>query len=185
MQVEVKIAGLDGVLDTLKSLPPEVVSKNGGPVKASLRKGAMVLVKQARSNFRSAVAQAGVSGITNTTGFTEKQIVAKRRTLTYINGEKMVVTVNYVKHPAGSMIKAKSRKTTGKRRGRKGPANREIRANDIAFIMEYGAKNQPAIPWLRPAFEAKADEAIRTVETDLARRIKNIVGKLAAKNQGK
>ena len=38
MKVEFKLQGVDGVLATLQSLPAEVVSKRGGPVKAALRK---------------------------------------------------------------------------------------------------------------------------------------------------
>lgn len=37
--------GLDDVLDTPKSLPPEIASKRGGPVKSALRKGGVVVRK--------------------------------------------------------------------------------------------------------------------------------------------
>jgi hypothetical protein len=33
MAVDLKVTGIDGVLDLLRKLPPEVVSKRGGPVK--------------------------------------------------------------------------------------------------------------------------------------------------------
>lgn len=170
MKLEVQLRGLDGVLETLKRLPPEVVSKKGGPVLASLRKGARVLVKQSRDNFRAAVAMPGKTGITDTTGFTEKQIVSKRRRMpSGQKGERIVVTVNPKPHPTSK----------GKYRGR------TIRANDIAFIMEAGNSKQPATPWLRPAFAAKSQEALRTVERDLVVRVDRIVKKLAAQNEGK
>ena len=168
MKVEMKLEGLDGVLDALKKLPPEVVSKNGGPVRKALRKGAMVLVKQARSNFAGAVQQVGKSGITDTTGFTEKQIIARRGKIKGgTKGERQVVTVRGVPHPGGNIFRGKP-----------------IQANDIAFLMEAGSSKQPATPWLRPAFAAKAPEAISTVTQELPKEIGRIVRKLGLKTQG-
>ena len=166
MKAEANIKGLDGVLETLKRLPPEVVSKNGGVARAALRKAAMVLVRPARSNFAQAVSLPGKTGITDSTGFTEKQIVAKRRNPgKWFKGEKYVVTVNAKLHPSGATYR-----------------NRPIRANDIAFTMEAGTSKQAATPWLRPAFDAHAQEAINTATTELLRRIDLIVKKLAAQN---
>jgi len=170
VKMDVRLEGLDGVLDTLRKLPPELVSRRGGPVLASLRKGARVLVKQSKDNFRAAVAMPGRTGITDTTGFTEKQIVSKRRRMPGgQKGERVVVTVNPKPHPTSK----------GKYRGR------TIRANDIAFIMEVGSSAQPPTPWLRPAFAAKGEQAMRTIESDLAKRVDRIVKKLAKQNEGK
>lgn len=166
MKVDVKVSGLDGVLDALKKLPPEVVSKGGGPVRKSLRKGAMVLVKQGRQNFSAAVQQVGKSGITDTTGFTEKQIIARRGKYGG-KGERQVVTVRGVPHPNGNTYRG-----------------RPIQANDIAFTMEAGTSKQPATPWLRPAFDAKAQEAISTVERELPLEVAKIARKLGLKTQG-
>lgn len=160
--VELKLTGLDGVLDTLKQLPPEVVSKRGGVVRAALRKGAMVLVKQARANFRAAVAEVGKSGITDTTGFTERQIVVRRRPPPGgVNGEYMLVTVRSVKHPSGNLFR-----------------KRPIKTNDIAFIMEAGSAKQPATPWMRPTFAQKAQEAVRTTEDELVKRVDMLAQRL-------
>jgi len=41
----VEIRGLEGVLDLLKSLPPELVSSRGGVVLSGLRKGGTVMRK--------------------------------------------------------------------------------------------------------------------------------------------
>lgn len=184
--VEMKLTGIDGVLETLKRLPPEVVSKRGGPVRAALRKGAMVIVKQARSNFRDAVDLPGKTGITDSTGFTEKQIVAKRkRPPPGVNGGKYIVTVNYVDHPSGLLSRRKSRAAAGSKRKARKRTPKPIKANDIAFIMEVGSSKQPATPWLRPAFNAKAAEAINVIQTELLRRVNLIVAKLAAQNKGK
>jgi len=169
MKVDVKIEGLNGLLATLKSLPPEVVSKRGGIVRAALRKGAMVIVKEARSNFRRSVAIIGKTGENYSTGFTEKQIVAKRRAPPVgVNGERFVITVNYVVHPNGNK----------KRRGR------AFRANDAAFLMEYGTVNQQALPWLRPAFASKGEQAMQVASDDLRKRLDKIVKQMAAKHKG-
>lgn len=173
MKIEVKLNGLQGVLDTLKSLPPEVVSKNGGPVRVALRKGAVVIQKQAKDNFRAAVALPGKSGITDTTGFTERQIIVKRKKLTNIKGERYIVSVRYIQHPSGIIFARRSART---KRSKK---PQTIRANDIAFLLEYGSAHQPATPWLRPAFESRAADAIQTVETELLKGIDRIVKKLA------
>lgn len=178
-----KLEGLDGVLETLKSLPPEVVSKNGGPVRRALAKGARLIRDQARANFLVAVNAPGKTGITNSTGFTEKQIVTKRKQLTQIKGERYIVTVRYVLHPANRVLeKARTHRRKGSKKTTK---EQKIRANDIAYIMEYGSANQPATPWLRPAFESRKMEAIMTTEKALVQGIDRIVKKLALQNKGK
>jgi hypothetical protein len=53
VKVEIQLTGLDGVLATLQSLPAEVVSKRGGPVKAALRKGALVILKAEKANLQA------------------------------------------------------------------------------------------------------------------------------------
>ena len=169
MKVETQLQGIDGVLETLRSLPAEVVAKGGGPARTALRKGAMVIVKQARANFRVAVSQPGLSGVTESTGFTEKQIAPKRRNPpSGVRGERFVVTVNYVKHPHGGTFR-----------------NQPLRANDIAYLMEVGSSKQPPIPWLRPAFVSRAEDAISAVERELVVAIDRVVHKLAARNKGR
>jgi len=163
VKMELQLDGLDGVLDTLKRLPPELASRNGGLVRAALRRGAMVIVKQARINFKAAVALPGKTGITDTTGFTEKNIVAKRRRMIPgVSGERAVVTVNYVYHPNKHSYRGDF-----------------IRANDIAFIMESGSSKQAPTPWLVPAFKTKAAEAIRTTEDALVKAIDRVLRKIA------
>jgi len=48
----IQLTGLDGVYDMLRSLPAEVVSKRGGPVKTALRKGAVIIRKAEIANLR-------------------------------------------------------------------------------------------------------------------------------------
>jgi hypothetical protein len=164
VRIEFDVKGLDGALDMLKALPPEVVSKNGGPVRVALRKAATMLAKQAQANFVSAVAQVGKSGITDSTGFTEAQIKAKRgkKMPRGVRGERQLVTVRYIGHPSGKVFR-----------------KRPIKANDIAFLMEHGSSKQPATPWLRPAYESKRGEAVAIVQRELPLAIQRVVKRLA------
>ena len=75
MKVEVKVSGLDGVLDTLKSLPAEVVSKRGGPVRAALRKGAVVIQKQEKANLQAVTVNADDPDKAASTGLLLKNVV--------------------------------------------------------------------------------------------------------------
>ena len=183
MKVEVNMTGLDGVLDTLKSLPPEVVSKRGGPVRRALAKAGRLIRDQARANLTAAIALPGKSGVTDSTGFTERQVILKRRPLERFKGERYIVTVKPALHPSGRLYaKSRSYKRTRKNKMTK---DRLLKANDIAFMLEAGTAKQPATPWLRPAFAARAGEAVQKFETELLRDIERIVKKLAAKNRGR
>jgi len=185
MKVEMKLAGLEGVLSTLQQLPAEVVSKKGGPVKAALRKGALVILNEAKRNLAVAIAQPGKSGITESTGFTEKNVVMRRKVPNGINGERYIITVTPKAHPTGGTYRRKSRRSGASNRKERGRKLNAITANAIAFFLEYGTSKQAATPWLRPAFKTKAAESISTIERELVKGIDRIVKKLAAANKGR
>lgn len=167
--IEFNITGIDGVIETLERLPPEVVSKRGGPVLGAVRKGMNVITKQARVNFRRAVAFPGLTGITETTGFTEKNIIARRaKMIAGEKGERMVVTIRSKTHPSGKTYR-----------------DRPVKTNDVAYFMEVGSSTQPSIPWMRPAYYMKREEAVNVTITELKKRVDKIVQKLAAQNRGK
>lgn len=170
MKVVTKMEGLEGVLATLKSLPPELVSKGGGPVRLATRKGANIIRDRAEANMRARGMMPGNTEKNWATGFTAKHIIIRRTRLTKIKGERFVVTIKTAHHPNGNKI------------GKKG---KPIRTNDIAFIMENGSAKQPAEPWLRPAFDEKKAEAASVMERELKAAIDRIVRKLARQNKGK
>jgi HK97 gp10 family phage protein len=171
--IEVKLSGLDGVLDTLKSLPPEVVSNRGGPVRAALRKGALVIHKQAMANLQAVVSNATSEGRILSTGLLLKNLVVTRgKAPTTGNGERYLVRVRRKAYD-GNPITKKQR--VGKR----------VTTLKTAQLLEYGSSKQRAEPWIRPAFVAKAEQAIKTVEAELINGINRIVKKLAAQNKGK
>ena len=167
MKVEMQLQGLAGVLETLKSLPPEVVAKRGGPVKLALKAGAVVILKQAQQNLERVTAGADDEGVKLSTGFLLKNLVATRgKEPRGTKGERYLVRVRRKKYPG---------------RDGKGGASTLQTAN----LLEYGSSKQPKEPWLRPAFEAKAAEAIKTIEANLIKRLNATVKRLAKQNAGK
>jgi HK97 gp10 family phage protein len=190
VRVEVQMHGLEGLLDTLRRLPPEVVSKRGGPVRRAVAKAAALLRNEARKNFAAVTSSPGKTAKNWATGFTQKHIITKRKPIFgdgMVKGERYIVAVRYIKHPsarilAGSRAIAKRANSKHDRPTRYTKA-KELRANDVAYMLEYGTSKQPAEPWLRPAFEAKKQEALQMMETHLRTDIDRIVKKLAAENR--
>lgn len=161
----IQLRGLDGVLQTLQQLPPEVVSKRGGPVKASLRKGALVILREEALNLaRATDALTELEG--ESTGLLASSLIVSRgKAPVSGKGERMLVRVKRKTYP-----------------GRKG---RAVTTLQTANLLEYGTEKQPAEPWIRPAFSAKAETAIRTVEAELIRGVDRVVQRLARQNKGK
>lgn len=161
MKVEVKLTGIDGVLKTLSSLPAEVVSKRGGPVKAALAKGARFVRDQERKNLQAVLEPGDES-----TGLLSQNIIASRgKPPTSGRGERYLVRVKRKMYP-----------------GRKGE---QVSTLKSAQIKEYGSVNQPARSFIRRTVQESGGQAIEIVTKDLAARVQKIVAKLAAQNKGR
>ncbi|MCS3807805.1 hypothetical protein [Xanthomonas sp. 4461] len=161
MRVELNIQGVDGVLGVLQSLPAEVVSKRGGPVKLALAKGARLLRDRAKENLKRQITNAGA----DSTGTTVKAVIASRgKAPTDSKGERYLVRVKRV-----SFINAKGSHTSARR---------------AAQLMEYGSALQPARPWLRPAVQQHGAQVIDVVTKDLLKRLDQITQKLAQQQGG-
>lgn len=162
MKVDVRLSGVDGALQTLQSLPAEVVSKKGGPVKLALAKGARLLRDEAKQNLRASIAYNGE----RSTGELEKRVIASRGKKPFgTKGERYLVRVK-----------------------RRDYINIEgVKTNPLmtANLLEYGSVHQPATPWLRPAVLTKGREVIDVTTKDLLRRIDATVRKLARQNKGR
>lgn len=156
MKVEVKISGIDGVLATLKALPPEIVSKRGGPVKKALSKGARLLLKKVKANLRQSIAIRGE----RSTGGLEKRVIASRgKAIIGGNGERYLIRVKKKDYLN---------------------ADGEITSPlMVANLLEYGSKNQPATPWLRPAVQSEGSVVIDTIKVQLVADIDKTVTSLA------
>ena len=159
MKIEMTLTGVDGLLKTLKSLPPEIVSKRGGPVKLALAKGARFLRDKAKANLTSQIARNG----DESTGLLLQNVIASRGKAPFDgNGERYLVRVKRKSYNKG---KATTLQT--------------------ANLLEYGSEHQPATPWLRPALNAHGRETINVVVNDLKNRIDKVIAKLAQQNSGK
>jgi hypothetical protein len=165
MRVDVNITGLEGVLATLKSLPPEMVSKRGGPVKTALRKAARVIHKEAQQNLDRVTSNQTESGERLSTGLLKKNLIVSRGKPPFDSkGERYLVRVRRKSYP------------------RKGKTTTTLAT---ANLLEYGSSKQTAEPWLRPAFASKAQAAIDTAKVELLKEIDKVVKKLAIQNKGK
>lgn len=169
MKVEVQLRGTDGILATLHSLPAEVVSKRGGPVKLALAKGARLIRDQAQVNLKAAIARNGDVS----TGLLEKNVIASRGKPPFGGkGERYLVRV-------------RRKAYDGNKIGKKQKAGKRVTTHKTASLLEYGSSHQPATPWLRPAVRHKGEQAINVITDDLQRRIGLVVKKLAQQNKGK
>jgi len=157
-QFELRERGIDEALALLQALPPELVSKRGGPVKSALRKGAVVLFKQAKANLQASVQAQGSDDAARSTGLLVTNLVVTRgKPPTSGPGERYLVRVRRKSYQRVS----KERVTTLK----------------SAQLLEYGSSVQPAEPWLRPAFESRKAEAVQVVQVELVKGLDRIVKK--------
>lgn len=161
-----RVEGLKGVLDTLQQLPPELVSKGGGPVRAALRKAAVIIQKQARANLQAIIDQPNADGLpAESTGLLAKNLVVQRiKPPSGKRGERYMVRVRKKKYEGNADWKPR---TTAQ----------------IGSLLEYGTERRAAMPWMRPAFEAKRVEAVQVFERELPAAIARIVRKLARQNR--
>lgn len=165
----VQITGLDDVIRRLKALGPEA-SKRGGPVRAAVRKAAMVIVKEANANIARIVAEPNKSGDNKTMGIMAKSMKPFRSK----------PNRNGVKGETFSIRAPASKRYPDSKRNPGGDA-----VQKIANILEYGGTHngvkRQAHPWMRPAFHAKGGEAVRVMKDELLKGIDKLERKLATK----
>lgn len=163
LRTELKVSGVDGVLATLRSLPSEVVSKRGGPVKLSLAKGARFLRDKEKQALQ---AQIKAGDDSESTGLLLQNIIASRgKAPTSGKGERYLVRVKRKMYP-----------------GRKGE---QVSTLKSAQIKEYGSEKQAPSPFIRNTAAAFAQQTVTIITTDLVRRIDVLVKKLGAQNKGR
>lgn len=162
IRVEMDLQGVEGILTTLESLPAEVVSKRGGPVKLALAKGARLLRDHQKTALRTVI-----SGSDDSTGLLEQSIIASRgKAPRGGKGERYLVRIKRKTYP-----------------DRKGKPTTTLKT---AHLLEYGApgNNQPATPFIRPTVQRHGAGVINVVTSDLVRRVDLVVRKLARANSG-
>lgn len=160
MKVEVNITGIPGIIRTLSSLPAEIVSKKGGPVKLALAKGTRFLRDKERQNLQAVLEPGDES-----TGLLAQNIIASRgKAPSGGNGERYVVRIKRRMYP-----------------GRKGE---QVSTLKSAQLKEYGSAQQPARSFIRRTVNQHGEETINVIVSDLLARVDRIITKLAQQNQG-
>lgn len=158
-----EVQGLAGVLDALQKLPPELVSKAGGPVKLALKRAAELLRDEAKANVQRIIDTPNIDGENESTGLLLKSIQAKRGKMKGgERGEAYIVAI---------------------KRGQRYPQNRQGKgeattAVQVGRLLEYGTEKRQPMPWLRPAFDAKRTAAVQTFVTEVTRRTQKVIDKL-------
>ncbi len=162
MASSVNIEGLDGLLQALQALPREIASKNGGPARAALARGAKIIRDEARVL------------VPKDTGAVAANIVMKR------DGRPDRFGVNE-RYTVGVRGGAKRYANT-KRNVRKGRAGKEYKTAGNTYywrFLEFGTEKQRAQPFLRPAFESKQQEAMNAIVDTLTKGIARAAKKVA------
>lgn len=157
--VKVKVHGLSDLAAALKALPPEIASKSGGPLKTALRAAAVVIQDDAKS-------RAPVSS-----GVMRDAINVMRDPRPKGVTERYVVKVT------------KSRKV--QRIVQTADGNKGSRDAFYWRFIEFGTKFVAARPFLRPAFDSQAGNALDKFKAILAAGIKRAAAKVARGKRGR
>lgn len=148
--------GVDDLLSKLKSLPPEIVSKRGGPVKSALRKGGLVIQKAAQAELAAIVQKPDEDGYVST-GTLSKAVVVRRDPRPQQSGanERYRVLIARRRYPDGTRTVATAR------------------------YLEFGTEYRPPTPFMTPAYFRTRQEALDVVVSDLSKSTDRIVKKLS------
>lgn len=158
----VHVKGLDGILETLKALPPEIVSKGGGPVRAALRKGAVVLQGAYVDAIRAIVAEPAPDGRpSESTGLLEKSaIVSRMKPRPGFKGEIYKLRVRRSsKYPDGTS------------------------ANTVGGVLEFGDQRIQAKAPMRRSFDANKSEALSTIVSEMQKRTQAAIRKATKRSK--
>jgi len=165
----VQLLGLTGVLEALEALPPEVVSKAGGPVKLSLKRAAEVLRAEAIANVNKIVQDPNANGLpSDSTGLLAANIVATRGKA--LRGPEK-----------GEQYRVRIRRKAYQVEGDAKPVN----TIQVGRLLEYGTEKRQPMPWLRTAFDAKKNEATQVFVSEMNRRVEAVIKKLEREQRRK
>ena len=157
--------GVDDLLAKLKSLPPEIVSKRGGPVKSGLRKGGVVIQKAAQAKIRALVQKPEDSG--------------------YVSTDLLAQSVVVRRDSRPERAGANERYRVLISRGRKFiypetlSEEYEIRTIMTARYLEFGTEQRAPTPWMTPAYFEARQDALNTTITEITRGVKRIIRRLS------
>lgn len=165
MAVEsIRIEGLEGVMKTLKELPPEIVSRRGGPVRTALRKASLIMVNEMKANVQRIIDEPNIGGDNYSTGLLVKNIVTTRSTRMRAKGERYTARVRKKAYPKAS------------------PNAKRVTTSQVGALLEAGTEKRVAMPWARPAFDSKKYHVIPLFVYELRKNLDRIQRMLARKN---
>jgi len=160
------LKGLDDVLDKLKRLPPEIVSKNGGPVRLALMKGAKVIVAEWQAQIQRVIDESNVGGEpTDSTGLLKSSVGFTRdgKPQRHRANERYVVRIRNKKYP----------------NTKDGKDGKPVTTSQVARLLEYGTEKMQAKPWATPGYMASRQRALNTVVSELNAGIDRVIKKLS------
>lgn len=161
----VSIEGLDDVLRRLRALGAEA-SKRGGPVRAAVRKGAVVIQKEMQAGVQRIIATPNKGGGDESTGLLLKSIKPMRAKARRdgTKGETYIVgPAKRARYPVDT------RTPSG------------IGVATVGKMLEYGTPKRQPMPFARPAFHAKKGEAVQVMTDEVLKGIEKLERKLARK----
>ena len=160
----VRIEGLAGVMRSLQQLPPEIVSKRGGPVRSALQKAAKAMQVAAQTKLQGIIDRPNEDGLpSESTGLLKKNIVTKRGRLA--GGEKGELYSVGVRRKAYPESKGK-----------------RVSTPQVARLLEYGTERRAPLPFLRPAFEENKGRVLGIFTDEINKKLSAIWKTLARQN---
>lgn len=158
-----RIEGLDGLLETLRRMPPELIKGARSPVVFGLRRGANVIRDQARANAPKR------TGAMAKSIATRRANARQRRKAKAATGADEYFTVG---------IAPRRGKYSNTRRNRGlGRVGQSYDFDGWTYywrFIEMGTKRMPAKPFLSPAGEAKGPEAAKVIAEQIREGIDRI-----------
>ena len=157
-RTEFKLTGADTVLEMLRQLPDEVVSKRGGPVKTWLRKGAkrlqakmLVRLEHVTSNETTHPERE------NTDTLKRSSVVTRGKPPADGKGERYLVRWKRVTYSR---------------------AGKPVTTHKTAQLLEYGSGDQPAEQFIRPTVQAEGQATVDYIVAGLVADVDRIAQRL-------
>lgn len=157
-RVAFDLIGADNVIDMLRSLPAEVVSKRGGPVKTWLRKGAKRLQAKLLTRLEHVTSNETTHPEReNTQTLAKSSIVTRGKPPSDGKGERYLVRWKRVTYTR---------------------AGKPVTTHKTAQLLEYGGADQPAEPFIRPTVQAEGQATVEYVVAGLVADVDRIAQRL-------
>lgn len=157
----VTITGLDDIVRRLKALGPEA-SKRGGPVRIAVRKGAVVIQKEAQANIDKIVSDPNIGPDVSSGLLSKSYKPVRAKAPQRYKGETYFLLI-----PKRTRYPISPRTPSG------------IGVSTVGQMLEYGTSKRRAMPWARPAFHAKKSEAVEVMRDETLKGIERLERKLS------